>query len=223
MHYYSTDYIQFVCYGDDFIVGMHKDIHDILNIHLFTQYLLTHWDMTLRNVRDLDRFLSVPDLVTGDLRFEGAVFLQRRFVAREAVTTRTDLPPVLPHRPLSRTIERFAWGACGGNRRTEDYLLSVIGMFYDTQGTNALAYEFCQFMYEDIINRYKVDFNKVMTDIGTYTGHDTNLTRLIRKCGITVEDIRNGVPSRDSLLSRHIMDKNYTDFTPEFEDMSVYN
>jgi hypothetical protein len=132
-------------------------------------------------------------------------FLSKYFVDRDLITTRKDLPKVLPYRHFSKIIKKYAHGD-GSSRTTVDYILAAIGMVYDSFGTNPLSYDFCYFMYTRNMAALGVsDFFDLVTRYrDSFTGK--SLDNMLKKCGIPLSELKDGFPSKRKLLDMHIND-----------------
>jgi len=194
-----------IVYGDDHIIGVPDELYDIINQEGYRRFLEKYYDMILRNCREFRQFLSTVDEY-GELQEKGAVFLRRYLVPREQLTSRRDVAKVLPFRPTSATIKKFAHGS-GLPRTRLDYVLCAIGMAYDNS-TNKHAYEFCRFMYDYFLDGQ--DFNTLVEQADFV--QDNNLTRIMMKAGISEKEIREGFPTAEKLMDMHVPDDIYVRF-----------
>lgn len=210
-----TIIMNFVVYGDDLILMVPTELAKYVNMKGFCAFVTDNYQMKMRDIIETRSFLSIPDQRTGDLIKKGVVFLSRYLVARESVCDDKTLPPVLPFRELTKTVKKFAFGN-GEARNHRDRVLASLGMVYDSMGTNAMSYTFCRIMYEDNID-------KVESLESVFEHYDQNdnryMTNLLRKCNVSIEKLKEGFPSRESLLLMHRVnfDHHYTRERPEYE------
>jgi len=130
-------FLRIVVYGDDFLWCAPKVLRNIINARGFAHFLDTYCGMVLRDYKEYDDFLSVPDQ-TGHFLKKGPKFLKRYFIA----TNDDSLAPVLPYKPIDETIIRLLLNE---NGEPVDYMLSAVGQAWDTQGTNPICYEMIRF------------------------------------------------------------------------------
>jgi hypothetical protein len=209
--------LYFVVYGDDLITSVPDSLSSILGMHGISRFVQENYQMEMRDVVTMRNFLSVPSNRTGELVEEGVCFLSRYFVARECVSSRTDLPPVLPYRKLTKIVKKFAFGN-GETRTDRDRVLASLGMVYDSMGTNPVAYRFCRDMFETNIETVGTVSEAVDSFDADYNG-DKFLSKLLRKCNVSLDKLREGFPSREALLSMHRMNHghHFSRTRPEFE------
>jgi len=206
-------------YGDDHITFTHKHVFDIINLKLFSDFCYNYWGMTIRDIHTRP-FFTKPNNRTGLVDSAGIVFLKRYFVKREDVYTPEEIihygvtASVLPYRPLNAVVLKYAYGK-GDSKSCIEYIVSAIGLAYDTHGTNRVAYDFCKHMYDslslDFYGNVEFEIERFMNE-EVAEGRDTYVTRLMRTAGITNGDIVLGFPSWEMLARRHNYDSDYVDF-----------
>jgi len=222
-----------VVYGDDHVLYTHRDLNDIINEAGFARFVAEFWGMSIRDMHRAD-FFTHPSPYSGQIEVYGIVFLKRYFVLRDAVFTKNeilthDISPILPYRPLGALVMKLAYGKAE-EKSIVEYIVSSIGMAYDTQGTNKMAYNFCKHVFQELslhvdgnIKQVLVDFmHKIMEE-----GKDAYITRLMRTAAITENDIVRGFPSWLDLISRHryrsdIADLSKQKLAPEYESFADY-
>jgi hypothetical protein len=210
--------IGIVVYGDDHVMFTHKDVHDIINETGFARFVHDFWNMQIRDIHR-SSFFSKPNKYSGFLKEPGIVFLKRYFVRREDVFTQEeiddhDMSPVLPYRPLGALIMKYAYGKAD-EKSIIEYVVSAIGMAYDTQGTNKVAYDFCEHMYNSVSRLIVGKIEQLIQEFIERVikeGKDTYITRLMRTAKLTSNDIINGFPTWESLMSRHKYNVEYVRF-----------
>jgi hypothetical protein len=198
-----------VVYGDDHVLFTHRDVHDIINESGFARFVSEFWGMKIRDIHRA-KFLTVPNRFSGEIDEPGIVFLKRYFVDRSSVFTAKEIKvhsisPVVPYRPLGALIMKLAYGKADEKSLVE-YIVSSIGMAYDTQGTNKVAYEFCKHIYLDLSRHVDGRIQDVLKEFMAKMaaeGKDAYVTRLMRTAAISENDIVRGFPTWEELISRH--------------------
>jgi len=210
---FEAERVEFPDYGDDHIIATGVEIHDIVNENGYASFVHEFFGMEITKIRNDVPFLSVPD-GHGGVLIDGAVFLKRRFTLSDE-TYPPGTTKVVPYKMLSDTLVKFAYG--NSPRETLiDYCISSIGLAYDNMGVNPIIHEMCEnlFLY--------------CTHLGKFFSLDTlreeffkfdrcgkkDITRLLRKVGITKDQLFNGFPTRKTLLGMHKYDKDYVNFSP---------
>jgi len=95
-------FIRICVYGDDHLWCGPKKIAHIVNETLFAEYSASTFGMVIKDILHHDRFLTVPNFVTGEVERgqAGPKFLKRYFIAG-------DILPVLPFKPMSETMQKL--------------------------------------------------------------------------------------------------------------------
>mmetsp|Transcript_66033 Transcript_66033/g.59297 ORF Transcript_66033/g.59297 Transcript_66033/m.59297 type:complete len:763 (+) Transcript_66033:145-2433(+) len=210
--------IDLAIYGDDFHWMIPESLHSCMNIDKLHDFVSTYLEMQMRDTKTLYRFLSVPDNVTGSLAVTGATYLSRYFIHvrdLDVVAKQTSL--VVPYRDFYKTANKFAFGL-GYARNIKDHILASIGMAYDTFGTNFVAYSFCKFMFDELVKKMGTSFDYLYEYLGT-TGKD--ISGVLRKVGVSPDQLKEGFPSRSKLLSMHSLDvvKHYEREAPDIPNL----
>jgi len=211
-----------VVYGDDHILFTHKSVYDIINEKAFANFVKKHFNMLIRDIHAAPFITTVNDS-TGCIVTPGVVFLKRYFVNRENVFSPAEIvlynitSTVLPYRPLNAIIQKFAYGK-GSCKSNIEYIVSAIGMAYDTQGTNRVAYEFCKLMYirmsVEFFGSIQDELRKFIDEL-MRSEKDTFVTRLCRTLSMSPNDLVAGFPTWEDLASRHSYDMAAVDFGPQ--------
>jgi len=128
---YALDrrFLAIVVYGDDHIICCPKILRNIINVQYFSEFLSTYMDMILRDYREYDTFLSIPD-DCGGLKYKGPRFLKVFFIAN---TINPELPAVLPYTLINERMLRLFSDAEG---YAEKYILKAISAAWMSFGTN---------------------------------------------------------------------------------------
>jgi hypothetical protein len=199
-----SGFIIFVAYGDDHVMGVHRSLSDYINEEGYAAFCAKYFDMKIRDARRIEVFSSTLD-PTGELKREGVVFLQRYFIENNGKYD--DLPNILPVRPASKIITKFAYGSTGSRTNLSDYKLATIGQAYDS-GVNPVAYQFCEHMWNGIDVSPADLAEKIKSP-------DTNeeLNRLFHRVGLTKTELESGFPDWGTCLRMHKRDDNRNDFS----------
>lgn len=190
-----------IIYGDDHVIGVLKSLHAYINERGFSFFVKYYFDMVIRNMRQSRSLLSIVRR-DGTTCGSGIVFLQKYLIKN---TIDPKLPDILPFRPIEKTVIKCAYGSKGDKWCVTDYAIAAIGMAYDSQGTNPVAYDFCREMFHTCMEN--IEDKHAYTKYYADTVKDTSLTRIIRKAQIPVELIREGFPSLRTLYDMHINDE----------------
>jgi len=207
-----------IVYGDDHILYTHSDIHDIINETGFALFVSEFWGMKIRDIHRA-RFLTVPNPYSGEITDEGIIFLKRYFVNRTSVFTDEQIynhkiSLVLPYRPLGSLVMKLAYGKAN-EKSIVEYVVSSIGMAYDTQGTNRIAYEFCRHIYRNLSRHIEGKIHFILREFMDKIkaeGRDAYVTRLMRTACISENEIVAGFPKWKDLISRHAYSRNISKF-----------
>lgn len=198
---YATDkgFIRIVVYGDNHIACFPKALRDILNVESFGNFLSKICDMQLRDQREFDVFLSVPNLATGGLSARGPVFLKRYFILNnDGVRAK-----VLPYKPITETMLRAL--ACEETEAPLGLVLKCIGQAWDTQGTNRVAYDCINNMYGLLVRSGEVKTPREMLDeyLKRPDGR-VKINKIMRRLGMREDEIFSRFPSLKMLNRRHV-------------------
>jgi len=194
-------YIAIAVFGDDHLWCCPDFLRPVINVLGFRDFLSRYCDMNLRDYREYDSFLSVPDRTTGLLKVVGPKFLKRYFIAND-IDPR--LAPVLPYKPL---FEPMLKNFVDSEHIYENYILKSIGMAWDTMGTNPIHYRLVQEFFERLM------FGNPRTPDEMYRhavlGIDGRLkmNKMIRRVGIPADKFFAGFPSLEEMQERHVIDK----------------
>jgi hypothetical protein len=203
--WFSRGKILIVVYGDDHIIGAHKSISHLINETQFARWLRKFLDMEVRDVTHNIPLLSEPT-GNGGLKVKGVVFL-KRYLIRRTSEMPSDLPNVLCYRPTWQYYHKIPFGS--GSRRTmADLVLSSLGNAYDTMGTNTHAYQFLRFVYSYCMSTPSM-VGKNIEEIyrESFELNDRNdMTRVMRKMGITADELKSGFPSLTDLWNKNRSD-----------------
>lgn len=211
--------IVFVVYGDDHILSTPTDLWNVCGEHKFKEFVLGFGLI----IQDDGQFPFLSRVGKyGELIVPGISFLQHYFVLREEVGLDEDYPPVLPFRPSHKTIVKVPYGS-GAPRSNVDNVLAVIGMAYDSKGTNEYTYLFLRGLYATLIEPALAEGSTPGEDVENFlrrvSGCPTlsyDITKLLRKGSITLDELANGFPERISILQKHLGS------TPEYHNLSRF-
>jgi hypothetical protein len=198
-------WINIVIYGDDHILRTIKKLSHLISETTFVNFLYNFFDLKSRDVRPGCEFLSVPDGL-GGLKFRGLVFLKKYLIPLPDYMKRPNLnmPPYVPYRTIDSYYHRIAFGS-NPDRDLLDQILSCIGNAFDSMGTNIHAYNFLRMMHAHLVSKVSVTSKSLRSQLYTrvMSSESKEITKLMRKSGITVVELVNDFPTLDLLVSKH--------------------
>jgi len=211
-----------VLYGDDHIIRTIKKLQAFLGEQAFVNFLFEFFDLTSRDVRDDVPMLSIPS-PDGGVLVKGIVFLKKYLIRTPPHMYRTnvDMPDYVPYRTIDAYYHRIAFGS-SQDRTIIDQIMSCIGNAYDTMGTNLRAFEFLKHIYVQLMHSVGVDEQVVKMMIhermmqANVLNDFKDITKLMRKCNITLEELLRGFPTIDDLVVRNARNFFPTGFKKNF-------
>jgi len=132
-------FLRICVYGDDHIWCCPKSLRHIVNVNSWAYFLDSVCDMILRDYKEYDSFVSIPNLQTGGLSYVGPKFLKRYFIENKVDDT---LPPILPYKPVFESMMKMFTSP---ETYPEIYVLKAIGAAWDFMGTNPLGHDMVSF------------------------------------------------------------------------------
>jgi hypothetical protein len=213
--YYAMGQIIFVDYGDDHVIGAHKAVYHLINEKKFAEFLFKYLDMFIKDIKMDAPALSVANEF-GGVSSAGVVFLKRYLIAKPRHFTEEKIASVVPYRPTWNYYYKIPFGS-DGPRTIMDCVLSTIGNAYDTMGTNLHAYTFLKFINTFLMSQpamHKISIREMYLEHVKRTER-TDVTRMMRKSSISMDELCRGFPSLSELELRHVYDADYQDFTPD--------
>jgi hypothetical protein len=189
--------IRIVVYGDDHVWCTPIILRNVMNEHLFAAFVNKYIGMTIRDPETKLKFFSTTHF-NGELKYVGVVFLKRYFI-KEKLVDKVGFPIVYPFKPTHDSLIKLF---CSKEGLDFIYPLQAIGQAYDTLGTNSTSYLAIKMFYDYWIRRLKKSplqiFNEAVEKC------DSNLLRkIMRRSGLTLDDLKRGFPGCDYLLSLH--------------------
>jgi len=208
-----SDFIAIIVYGDDHIWCALKCFRHILNAHSFHEFLRDKFGMELRDFKEYDEFLSVPDYGNGTLTYAGPKFLKRYFVENFL----PGAAPVLPYKPYFESTLRLCTV-----KEEEDFpglYLKAIGQAWDTTGTNTFMYGVARYVYDyasahssktpaEIVQEWSLDPSKAEI-----------MRSMSKKAMMPRDAFINGFPTLEELQSRHVYNPDSNGNKPDLEPM----
>jgi hypothetical protein len=204
MKYLKEKRIIIVVYGDDFIISVPLCLHSVLGVKAFARYVRM-WGMVIRDMKTVPFLSEVGE--RGELKVEGACFLQRYFIKSSTMRLQYEgMPTYLPFRPAHKTITKLAFGN-GSGRTLIDIVLAINGHAYDTMGTNEYAYLFLLHVYQRVMKEALEQHDDFEQQLAMYIDSSDSrecldITKLMRKACITKEELKQ-FPSYENLLKRN--------------------
>jgi len=203
--WYGKGKIFIVVYGDDHIIGAHKEVAQWINEVKFASWLFKFLDMEVRDINVKVPVLSVAGNCGGVL-VKGVVFLKRYLIERPPHFN-ANTAPIVAYRPTWTYYYKLPFGS-GAKRSIYDTILSCIGNAYDTFGTNVHAFNFLSFIHAFCMTNPQV---RGMSAREVYTkmiasADRSDVTSVVRKMNVTKEQLEEGFPTLDNLARRNVHD-----------------
>jgi len=200
--YCDLGFILIVVYGDDHIWCCPIKLRGVINVAGWTEFLKNCCRAILRDGKEYDRFLSIPNELTGDLKYVGPKFLKRHFIAN--TNPRRGEPPVLPYKRITEAALHLF---CSTNQLPLDYVLSGIGHLWDTTATNAVHFNLINNFLDRIckaneIKDYREHVKEMMNDL---EGRK-RIQKFVRKFQINVDTLFDCIPTWEKIRERHQYD-----------------
>jgi len=200
-----------VLYGDDHLYnkGITRVSH-YLSAYNFQTFLKQTFDMDLKDIYDGIPFLSVVD--RGRVVKRGASFLKQFFVLNPHKHVSPDQPMYLPFRETREVMIRAAFGRESSTRTIREVILALLGHAYGTYASNRLTYDLLLSAYQHLMRDYARDWRN---DPDLERVYASKSMRKMRAAGITLEQLRQGFPTWDTLISMNNKKKGYHDIREE--------
>jgi hypothetical protein len=191
--------IRIVVYGDDHVWCVPRRFAHFLNEFTFAEFVKEFLGMEIRDAKQLTNFFSTYN-AAGELDVEGVVFLKRYFVLRQYVHEE-GYPVVYPFKPTHETLLKLFTNK---SNTKITYVSQAIGQAYDTLGTNEVSYNLTKTFYEHLV--VAVGNPEIAIDTAIKTMDSVELKKMLKRTGLTVEELKKGFPTREMLLRRHKID-----------------
>jgi len=204
--------IRFIVYGDDHIWCYPKVLRGILGASSFAEFLRRYCNMELRDYKEYEKFLSVVDHSRGTFIFKGPRFLKRFFIFNDIILGGA---PVLPWKQFLEPVVRM----CTIERNTGflGALLKTYGHAWESYGTNLVTYSCAKTMYDKIANSGCVKMPRDMIDdFLMMEGGEKAVNDLVRRIGLTAEEIFDKFPDLEELQQRHIYNPRLCDYRKHY-------
>jgi hypothetical protein len=199
-HLMEMRVIFIVVYGDDHIWCCPIFLRKIINLSSWTDFLRKYCRSSLRDGMEYTQFLTEVNQLSGEVVKAGPKFLKRYFIKNEFIEY-PNSAPILPFRPK---MEQMLKLLASEPQSELDYLISAIGHMWDTMGTNESSYasikKFYKLMNGDVA---PPSYRDVYEREAGNLHRRAKLTKLVRKLGISAEEIFDQAPTRDLLMKMH--------------------
>jgi len=199
--YFETEFKTAV-YGDDhtFVVGPHLYF---LDEDRFAEYVASHWDMRIRDVR---KGLSILSIVRDDkMCVPGVVFLKRYLIERPA-SMPTNVAPIVPWKSSFGHFNKIPYSDTGFSGWTR-IIVSVIGHAWDCMGTNVMAYQELSVLHHLVIAESGVSVAKLPALLEEEMKDERVKTKILKKMGLKMSDFM-AFPDLSELHRRHVVKEN---------------
>jgi len=202
--------VHLVLYGDDHVYNAGEGIgRTKLSALLFAKFMKMMFDVDIRDLYDDLAFCSKTQ--DGEITQRGMCFL-KHFAVENPERLRSGQPDFLPYRETFDYIVRAVWGKETKYRNLVDVLLSVIGHAYGTFGSNWDAYDILFMMYHYIMKAIDKPAATILGQLPYMVDQEDQAK--FRRMGIEMNDLRNGFPTRESLIKRN-------EYRPEVHDITT--
>jgi len=200
--------VRIIVYGDDHLVNIGSGMEaTYFGAHLFSKFLLDHFNVTLRDINCDKPFVS--EQVDGWLTSVGSTFLRHQFLLNPCKEEGQSV--FLPSRESREVLSRAIWGREADSRDVLDVLMSCIGHAYGTYGANLDAYWRLRFLYGACLNQLGLH---PLDLAASYESRIHELTiRKLRQVGVSKEELLGGFPDLDTLKRKNIVDWKYQDIS----------
>lgn len=187
----------FKVYGDDSISAADRmsGTHHRFNYENFNEWLQKFLMVRARDVRkDVEWCASIRN---GRLDNESIVFLKQYIIRNH----RDSSSQYLPFRPIDEYQMKAVWGREVKDRDVYDFMMSILGNAYGTNGTNYEAWWWLRCVF--LACSEGRDISKSLKTVQDRVNEDSTEIKKWRMRGVAVNDLVNGFPSWSSLVSRN--------------------
>jgi len=184
-------------FGDDFVIYMLKKYRHIINKYTYASFM-EQLGFIFKELEEKDTFLTSVDREC-NITEKGVKLLQHYFVHVDSVDTCgvDGLPEVLPWKDTIRLCARAVYG--NGEPRVDiDYAISAIGNAYANHGVNEYVHKFYKYIFDNSIHQVGAQGEWIADYIKTQASSGSNISSMLRKAGMTADDLINGFPTRES-------------------------
>lgn len=191
-------FIAIIVYGDDHIWCCPKKLRLVINATGFADFLRLFVHMVLRDYREYDSFLSIPNLETGELdeKKKGPRFLKRYFI----LSNDPNMAPVVGYKPLYEPMIKLFLDRDGFK---ENYLLKCVSAAWDTMGTNPVHYELITMAYHMLYAMSPRTPMEMIEECVRNREGALMINKLIRRCGMTIAQMFDHYPTLSELRRRN--------------------
>jgi hypothetical protein len=208
--------IHFPTFGDDHGIHRRRVIDDVINETCFNEFCKKYFNIDIKpeSIRQGLKYLSVPDNF-GGLSYTGFSFCKKYSILRPDFMPKY-CAAVVPYRRFEDVAHKLGYGS--RDRYTNaDYIMSLISAAYDSYGTNLRLYNFISTAYHHLIfSGGYTSIEEVVQEYISNADRQFDITKVIRKIGVSQEKLFLGFPTLEVLWEMHVYDPEYVNFTPEF-------
>jgi len=204
--------IRFIIYGDDHIWCFPKVLRGIISASGFAEFLRRYCNMELRDYREYEKFLSEVDHATGVFIYKGPKFLKRYFIENTFIE---GAAPVLPYKPFLEPLVRMS--TIDNNDGFLGALLKTYGHAWESYGTNLITYEAAKYMHDRLVLSGCVRTPREMLAQAESVSNKKLVNDLIRRIGMTAEEMFDKFPELDELQRRHIYNADKCDYRQHYQ------
>jgi len=208
LHFLET--VRIIVYGDDHLYNKGEGEYSAyFGGHVFAKFLHDHFGVVLRDIYDGLPFCSTVSL--GWVIDRGATFLQHQAILNPNKGEGQSI--FLPFRESRALVVRAIWGREAHSRDVLDVLMSCIGHAYGTFGSNEDAYWRLRFLYGACLDELEMTPSKAVHEC--YDRVDGLTIKKLRQIGVSREELLQGFPEWETLVSKNVVDWDYQDITTE--------
>jgi len=203
-------FIRLGTYGDDHLFCAPETVAHLICEKEFQRVAFLLVGMVIQEPMTHTNFITTFSPVSGELIQVGPKFLKRYFIK----SSDPELAPILPFKPTHQTVCRLLLAY---KTHWFTLVLAAIGQVWDTMGTNPVAYKITKKIYNFARQKDVRTPIQIYDDLVQSGSNASYLRGLLKKSGMTAEEMFSHFPSRQQIMERHVYNEikaNYT-WTPE--------
>jgi len=199
-----TGLIAFKAYGDDTNTAADRGFKSLrFNFEAFTEWTEKMLQVTARDIRSDIELCTYP--TSGGRRGNDSLVFLKLYYMRNRRTAQE--VPYVPYRAIEEYQMRAVWGKEAKDRDIYDFILSLLGHAYGTNGTNFRAWMWLKASFAASMRHMDVKATLATVQDRAYKNHD--LSKKLKMAGVKIEDLMNGFPSWYDLVERNAKDNAY--------------
>lgn len=197
-------YIAIAVYGDDHIWVAPTIVRKYMNSKTWAEFLHTFCRTILRDYKEYDDFVSIPNYSTGGLDKKGPKFLKLYFIESTKADRKRGLPWLLPYREATEPLLK---AFCSTDYEQENMAISICGQMYTSMGTNPIIYDILSRYMDGVVpNIDDLDFVTLYKRAQQNPEMKLKISSLAKKLNLSPSKVYSSVPSYDTLRMMHVYD-----------------